>query len=244
MRFSVITPTLNRPDFLLEALTSVQRQRGVAWEAVVVDDGDGSGIEVVKRLEDPRIRAFASPGNGQVDALNAGLEAIQGEVVVLLDDDDLFELPDYLRRVQRLLEGGPALVHSHGWMHEQKSGRRRLWDLPATPESLRHDNTLLVAGLSYPRTFHDQLGPFDREVGGYFDWDWHLRVTAAGYPLQVVEVPAVRYRLHRGSGSGRPDSERRRRNFATLKAKHGLETELKNHLMVLEEYRQGAETET
>ena len=50
MRFSVITPTYNRPDFLHEALLSVQRQRGVTWEAVVVDDGDGSGVEVVQRL--------------------------------------------------------------------------------------------------------------------------------------------------------------------------------------------------
>ena len=237
MRFSVITPTYNRPDFLSEALLSVQKQRGVAWEAVVVDDGDGSGVEVVRRLNDQRIRALQNPSRGQVDARNTGVEAAQGEVIVLLDDDDLFALPDYLHRVRILLEEGPTLVHSFGWLLDQESGHRRLWDLTATVESLQKDNTLLVAGLSYPRAFHDEIGPFDPGVGGYFDWDWHLRVTAAGYPLGVIDVPGVCYRSHAGSGSVQISSERRRHAFEALKRKHGLKVELKNHLLIFEEFR-------
>ena len=237
MRFSVITPTYNRPDFLFEALLSVQRQQGVTWEAVVVDDGDGGGVEVVQRLDDHRIRALWNPGRGQVDARNAGVEVAQGEVIVLLDDDDLFALPDYLHRVRTLLKEGPTLIHSFGWLLDQESDRRRLWDLTATVESLQKDNTLLVAGLSYPRAFHDEIGPFDPGVGGYFDWDWHLRVTAAGYPLGVIDVPSVCYRSHIGSGSVQVSSEQRRHAFEALKRKHGLKVELKNHLLVLEEFR-------
>lgn len=237
MRFSVITPTYNRPEFLLESLRSVRRQLGVVWEVVVVDDGDGRGIEVVRDLQDPRIRAIRNPGRGQVEARNAGVRLAEGEVIVLLDDDDLLALPDYLCQVRTILSAGPALVHSFGWMVDQEGGHRQLWNLKADAGSLRMDNTLLVAGLTYPRTFHEELGEFDPMVGGYFDWDWHLRVTAAGYPLKVIETPGVLYRIHAGSGSAQVHTKRRRHAFESLCNKHGLQTDIKNHSIVLDELR-------
>lgn len=39
-RFSVILPTHNRLDCLLEALDSIRRQSFTNYEVVVVDDGD------------------------------------------------------------------------------------------------------------------------------------------------------------------------------------------------------------
>ena len=238
MHFSVITPTYNRPEYLLEGLRSIQRQLGEIWEVVVVDDGDGSGIQVVRDLNDSRISAIQNPGTGQVEARNAGVRLANGDHIVLLDDDDLLAIPDYLSQMKTLLTTGPALVHSFGWMVEEEGGNRHLWDLKADPCSLRKDNTLLVAGLTYPRAFHKELGEFDATVGGYFDWDWHLRVTAAGYPLKTIESPSVVYRIHAGSGSSQVKAKRRRHSFELLRIKHGLETNIKNHAVVFSELRQ------
>ena len=43
-RFSVIVPTHNRLDCLLEALESIRRQSFADYEVVVVDDGSTDGM--------------------------------------------------------------------------------------------------------------------------------------------------------------------------------------------------------
>jgi hypothetical protein len=107
----------------------------------------------------------------------------------------------------------------------------RLWqsfNLPASKTSLYTDNTILTASVAYPKTFHTALGHFDVQVGGYFDWDWYLRVLKAGYPLHSMNEPGVCYRVH-GSNVSEKLSENRRRFFAYFCQKHGLELVMKNH---------------
>ena len=41
---SIVTPTRNRPELLERSIGSVQSQALEAWEMIVVDDGDGTGI--------------------------------------------------------------------------------------------------------------------------------------------------------------------------------------------------------
>jgi glycosyltransferase involved in cell wall biosynthesis len=67
---SVIIPTYNRPEMLHQAVASLQAQTDPVWEAVVVDDGDGTGLDLVGQLGDNRIRALMNKGKGQVQARN------------------------------------------------------------------------------------------------------------------------------------------------------------------------------
>lgn len=84
---SVLIPTYNRPQLLLRALRSLQLQLYPDWEAVVVDDGDGSGILAAHSLRDPRILGVRNEGRGQVHARNTGLAHATGSIIALLDDD-------------------------------------------------------------------------------------------------------------------------------------------------------------
>jgi glycosyltransferase involved in cell wall biosynthesis len=232
---SVIIPTYNRPDMLQQALASLQAQTDTAWEAVVVDDGNGSGIDLVQTLADKRIRALMNMGKGQVDARNTAIQAATGEVIAWLDDDDWWEDVNHLARVREALTT-PALVHGHGYfIFTDKNDKRLPYELSATAESMQKDNTLLTSSIAYPKAFHDELGLLDTNVEGYFDWDWHLRVLAAGYPLYTVESRDVCYRLHSGGRSSEAASPDRLKGFETFKQKHQLEIEIKNHLTVFEE---------
>ena len=60
MHLTVIIPTCRRPEFLARALASVLVQDWQRWEAIVVDDGGGEGIEAALRLADSRIAAVAN----------------------------------------------------------------------------------------------------------------------------------------------------------------------------------------
>jgi glycosyltransferase involved in cell wall biosynthesis len=234
MRIDVLVPTRDRPGALARALVSLQQQRHRDWRAWVVDDGDGRGVRAATRLADPRIVAFRNPGRGQVDARNAALGAGAGEICMLLDDDDRLLDPGHMEEVVRLLRAGPALVHRRGWLVFERDGvevHREPFAPQTSDEGLRRDNTVLTCGLAWPRALHARLGTFDRVAGGYFDWDWILRVLNAGVPRVEIPAPGVAYTIHGENGSGRRDA-RRDLAFAHLCAKHGLRTPMKDHLTV------------
>jgi hypothetical protein len=102
--FTVVIPTHNRRERLLQAIGSVLRQSRRAHQIIVVADGctDGSA-EAVAGLADPRIEVLdlpKAPGKGWGHR-NLALERATGDVVSYLGDDDVY-LPDHLERVGAL----------------------------------------------------------------------------------------------------------------------------------------------
>ncbi|RIH87578.1 UDP-Glc:alpha-D-GlcNAc-diphosphoundecaprenol beta-1,3-glucosyltransferase WfgD [Meiothermus luteus] len=233
---SILVPTFNRPSLLLRALRSLQLQLYPDWEAIVVDDGDGAGLQAARGLGDPRVVAVPSQGRGQVAARNTGLGWAKGAYIALLDDDDWWQDPTHLYRVVRALRAQDGLVYRGGYLVYERDGlelERIPFDHRATPEALRKDNLLLASGVAYPCRLHDELGPFDPEMDDYWDWDWYLRVVGAGYPLLGLPGRGVVVSVHGANMSYAARKEERRRNLERLCAKHGLVgVELKDHRVI------------
>lgn len=226
---SVITPTLGRPE-LERMLESLLAQDLADWEAVVVDDGDGSGIELARRVGDSRIRAVPSPGTGQVDARNAAIALARGELICWLDDDDWWDDPAHLSALSIELEPG-RFAYRGGWVVFD-DGTREEFDLDATADSLRRNNTILTSSIAYPRAMHRRLGMLDRELGGYCDWDFMLRMCAAGVLPQRISGPGVCYAIHESNVSANFDAPQRSTYFERFRTKNALDVEIANHLLI------------
>lgn len=117
-------PLLDRVLGCLEANTTYP-----AWELIVVDDGSTDGsVEILRRWRDSgRFGDFTllerAPG-GVVGALNAGLEAASGELIVQLDADASVETPGWLERMvefmrcdERVGAVTAKVVFDHGEIH-------------------------------------------------------------------------------------------------------------------------------
>jgi len=226
----VITPTLGRPE-LERALESLLAQDLPDWEAIVVDDGDGTGIELARRLADPRIAAVPSPGTGQVDARNAAICRARGEMVCWLDDDDWWDDPAHLSTLRAAPGHEPRFFYRGGWIVFD-DGARDEFDLDASAESLLENNTILTSSIAYPRAMHRRLGLLDRELGGYCDWDFMLRMCAAGVLPERLPGRGVCYAIHDGNVSADFDAPQRRTYFERFKAKNALNVEIANHLRI------------
>jgi glycosyltransferase involved in cell wall biosynthesis len=226
---SVLIPTKDRPQLLLEALRSLRHQTFSWFEGVVVEDGAGEGLEVVRRLGDPRLRALPNPGQGQVAARQAALEASRGEIVLFLDDDDLLLDPAYLYRVWRVLSRQGGVAYGEGvlmWGLEEISFAPK-----EVGDWLLRDNRLLASGTALPKKALLDLGGLDPEMGDYWDWDLWLRAYRAGLPFRYLRGRNVGVRVHGENQSyGRRLGERAL-YLERLRAKHGLPPlELKDHL--------------
>lgn len=86
---SVVVPAYNRLDLLQPVLAGLVAQQATGpYEVVLVDDGSEPPVQpLVDALGDPRVRVLRQANRGRGAALNAGLDAARGRVVVMCDSD-------------------------------------------------------------------------------------------------------------------------------------------------------------
>ena len=97
VRISVVLVTRNNPEGTSRAVQSIRAQNFRDWELLVVDDGNGTGVEAALKFSDLRIKGFFNPERGLLKARNAGLEVALSENVVYLNDDETWD-ERYLER--------------------------------------------------------------------------------------------------------------------------------------------------
>lgn len=92
-RISAVVPAYNEAanlPSLLAALTGVLAALSAHWEVIVVDDGssDDTALAIAPWLARPGLRCLRLSRNfGKEAALTAGIDAAQGDAVVLIDAD-------------------------------------------------------------------------------------------------------------------------------------------------------------
>ena len=130
---SIVAPVYNEAATLPELLdrlrdTAAGLSGRYRFEFILVDDGStDSSLEVAKSLvaRERRLRVIELRRNfGQTAALQAGLSAAQGDVIVSMDAD-LQHFPEDLPQFLTLIEEGYDLVC--GWRHDRQEGVVRRW---------------------------------------------------------------------------------------------------------------------
>lgn len=181
---SIVTPSFNTTDVLIETAESVRRQSLVHWEWLIVDDAstDPTALAVLQRVAalDPRIRVLRHETNlGPGAARNTGYRAARAEYVFQLDDDDLIE-PTALEILHWFLETNPQFALANGWS-VAFGAQRYLWST-----GFDRGNDLLIDNVASGRALVRKsawraAGGFDEAIrSGMEDWDFWLRLAAAG----------------------------------------------------------------
>ena len=91
VQYSIVLPAHNEVENLpplLQEISNVMSQLKEPWEVVVVDDGSTDGTwEAVKEFDGPLHGIRLQKRSGQSAALNIGLKAAKGEILITLDAD-------------------------------------------------------------------------------------------------------------------------------------------------------------
>src|SRR6202453_2809972 len=105
MDFSVLIPAYNVSGIIGNAVRSAATQTYPPLEILVIDDcSTDNTVEVVKALarDIPSIRLLSTPANGgPAAARNVGLRAARGDLIALLDSDDVWK-PGRLERLSEI----------------------------------------------------------------------------------------------------------------------------------------------
>ena len=109
---SVIVPVYNVERYLDQCLESIVGQSYRNLEILVVDDGstDGSGEMCDRWAErDKRIRVIHQPNGGLSAARNTALDVMQGEMVTMVDSDDVLH-PSAIKVMKEALGKSQASI--------------------------------------------------------------------------------------------------------------------------------------
>jgi glycosyltransferase involved in cell wall biosynthesis len=204
---SVVVPTHDRSDLLLQTLASVIAQVGVDLEIVVVDDGSTQDVAgAIATLAEDRIRVVRNERPvGVAGARNRGIEHARGEWIGFVDDDDLWA-PDKLGSQLEALEATGRRWAYTGAVNITAAGEVIGGAPPPPPEevaaSLPRRNTVPGGGSSVvaARSLIDEVGGFDPSLYNTEDWDMWIRMARAGVPAWVPR-PLLAYRVHATNAS-------------------------------------------
>ncbi len=121
---TALIDTYNHQRFIAAAIESVLAQDFPAgkMEIVVVDDGSTDRTPARVKAFGDHVRYIRKRNGGQASALNLGFEESRGEIIVMLDGDDVW-LPQKARRVVEEFEKNPAagmVFHPYQyWMQDE-----------------------------------------------------------------------------------------------------------------------------
>jgi GT2 family glycosyltransferase len=201
---SVVLPVYRpHPDYLDAAIWSVRRQLYPHWELCIADDA--SRRRSVRRVlerhrdSDPRIRVVFRRINGHIcEATNSALEIARGELVALLDHDDVLA-EHALYWIAAELERHPDadILYSDSDLIDDVGGRfapyfKGDFDL----ELMLGHNLVSHLGV-YRRALVESVGGMRVGLEGSQDYDLLLRTFAASKPGRVRHIPAVLYHWRR-----------------------------------------------
>jgi glycosyltransferase involved in cell wall biosynthesis len=223
MKYSVVIATYNRAADLRDTLASLATlQPDGPWEVIVVDnnspDDTRHAVETAARTFPVELRYLFEGRQGRSPALNAGIAAARGEIIVTTDDD-VRVAAGWLTAAGRGLDalqadyvGGRVLpiwrAPRPAWLPDRGG---RLWAVVAL---LDYGNTPrefgarvpLGVNMAFRRTALERAGMFDPDTGrkagtllGQEVREWCIRARRAGVrgfyvPEMIVDhiIPADR----------------------------------------------------
>ncbi|UWY28607.1 glycosyltransferase family 2 protein [Flavobacterium sp. TR2] len=188
-KISIIIPTYNRVDVLVETLNSVLGQTYKNWECIIVDDGSEDNISevLIPYLKDSRFKFYNRPPEkkkGANSCRNYGFEMSSGEFIKWFDSDDIM-LPDFLQKQCNYLEQNKNLdfcvclsetfIEGTDKTYINKANRNAS-DNPISSYLFKNHFFLTAAPLWRKEFLRCNNLLFDEELSNSDESDFHFRV--------------------------------------------------------------------
>lgn len=117
---SVIVPCYNEEATVKELLTRVLESSWVA-EVIAVDDCSTDGtLDMIRAVQDPRLRVLPQPSNqGKGAALRRGFKEATADFVIVQDADLEYDPAEYGRLLEPLISGDADVVYGSRFMTDR-----------------------------------------------------------------------------------------------------------------------------
>jgi len=211
----VVIPSYNHARFVAQAIQSVLDQDYSALELIIVDDGskDGSLDAIrcaIENVHSRSVRLIAQHNTGANIAIMHGLHQARGEILTILNSDDLYHPArlstivenvsaheDFIAfsKVGFIDDRGEQLAPNSGIANWYDKALREGAECPTVGYGLLRNNFSITSGnLVFTRRLYEYVGGFQHYKMCH-DWDFLIRATHYVEPIYIQNV-LMDYRVH------------------------------------------------
>ena len=202
---SVIIPTYNRENVIIESLQSVLKQTYKNIELIVIDDNSNDNTnEIIKTINDDRLHYYKLDSNhGAGFARNFGLEKATGDYIAFQDSDDFWHSSKLEKQMSLLLSLPKeyALVfcslktdYGKGITPTLNSGIKNGYLF----KKLKKGNFISTQTILSKKTALLKINGFDENLPALEDWDLALKISKL-YKIAHLKEVLVDLRISKNS---------------------------------------------
>ncbi|MEO7933699.1 MAG: glycosyltransferase family 2 protein [Chthoniobacterales bacterium] len=172
--FSIITPTYNAYDGLVQSAASVMSQMSSLFEYWVIDGGSSDETrEWLRAQNNPRLHSISEPDSGVYDAMNKGIGLAKGNFLLFLGAGDLLE-PGILSKAAERITHLPSGKLSFLYGNVRYRSENRVGDGSFSKHRLCTSN-ICHQGIFYEKQLFTKLGSYELKYRVYADWAFNLQ---------------------------------------------------------------------
>jgi glycosyltransferase involved in cell wall biosynthesis len=218
---SVITATYNSAGTLEECLQSVAGQTDVRIEHLIIDGGSTDAtMSIVGSFPHVSV-SLSEHDEGIYDAMNKGIRLAQGDIIGILNSDDLYPSPDVIHKVVRVFEetGCDAVYGDLVYVDRTDTGRvLRYWRSGPCREDAFHWGWMPPHPTFFVRrSVYEVFGVFDLQLGTAADYELMLRLIHK-HRIKLAYIPEILVNMRSGGASNLNLMSRLNANRADRKA--------------------------
>ncbi|MBT2562826.1 glycosyltransferase [Pedobacter sp. ISL-68] len=205
MKISLITVVYNGETFLQECFNSVIAQTYADIEYLVIDGGSTDRTLNIIQENQSHIGYFVSEKDkGLYDAINKGIRRATGEVIGILNADDLFAHPDVLTSVAKTFIDQPKIDGLYGdlnYIHPKTHKIIRTWKSQQnTFQDLKKGWMPAHPTLYLKRSLFQKNGDYALDLGTAADYELILRYFYT-HKIEAVYLPILMVNMRTGGVS-------------------------------------------
>jgi glycosyltransferase involved in cell wall biosynthesis len=207
---SIVTPSLNQADFLIEAVESVRLQNYPNLEHLIMDGSSTDGtLDILSRLavdeKYSHVQWLSERDGGQSAALNKGFQQANGEIIGWLNADDRYRAFCFERVVQAFEDSADVDILYGDYTIVDKVGRliniRQEIEFSRFILQYHRVSYIPTTATFFRRRIFDEGNWLQENLHYAMDFEFFLRLAAKGYRFKHLRAILADFRLQPASKS-------------------------------------------
>ena len=198
MNISVIIPTYNRENFILNAINSIKNQTFKVDEIIVIDDGSTDNTKEILKNHD--VKYIYQNNAGVSKARNCGIKEAKNEWIAFLDSDDIWHNQKIEHHINFHKEYKEvfASFSDETWIRNNKEIKLKTYQQKENPTFLNSLRLCKIGTSTFfcHRKIFDNIGLFDENLIACEDYDLWLRILQEHEIRFIEKKLTVKYAGH------------------------------------------------
>lgn len=188
MKISIITVSYNAEATIKDTLESVLKQTYPNYEYLIIDGASKDNtLAIVKKYEKKfkgKLKIISEPDKGLYDAMNKGIKMASGDIIGMINSDDILAHERVFERVIENIEDVDGVYSNLLMLDENLEKPYRLFKSKSVSKSLGW--AMPHPTLYLKRKVYKRSGLFSLDYKITSDYDFMLRILNDGYSFRYV----------------------------------------------------------